>query len=124
GCAACGGVRGACSTESCQSLPRNCPCGQMPIKRGEMGGPAEQAFGRVLRALRRERGLSQEKLAEVSSCGRSYLRFVERAINSPSLNMIVQLALGLGLRPSQLLALVEADIAGEIRLPPPGALSA
>lgn len=85
----------------------------MPIKRGEMGGPAERAFGRLIRGLRRERGVSQEKLAELSGCDRSYLSFLERGINSPSLSMIFQLAAGLGIRPSQLLVSVEAAIEDE-----------
>jgi transcriptional regulator with XRE-family HTH domain len=84
----------------------------MPIKRGEMGGPAEQAFGRLVRRLRKERGLSQEGLAEKSGCDRSYLSFLERGINSPSLSMVFQLAGALGMKPSVLLAAVENDLDG------------
>lgn len=79
-------------------------------KRGERGGPAEQAFGRLIRELRRERGLSQEKLAELSGCDRSYLSYIERGINSPSLSMVFQLAAGLGVRPSELVGRVEAEV--------------
>lgn len=84
----------------------------MPRRRGEMGGPAEQAFGALLRRLRRERGMSQEALAEASGCDRSYLSFLERGINSPSLSMVFQLARALETQPSRLLAEVEADLAG------------
>lgn len=94
----------------------------MPIKRGEMGGPAEQAFGRQLRRLRRERGLSQEGLAEASGCDRSYLSFLERGINSPSLSMVFQLASALGLKPSALLLAIEKDLeAGGPGSAPPSA---
>lgn len=75
-----------------------------------MGGPAERAFGRVLRQLRRAGGLSQERLAEVSGCDRSYISLLERGINSPSLSTLFRLARALDLTPSALLGLVEVAI--------------
>jgi len=54
--------------------------------------------------------MSQEQLAEASGCDRSYLSFLERGINSPSLSMIFQIAQGLGLKPSALLVGVEAEL--------------
>jgi transcriptional regulator with XRE-family HTH domain len=57
--------------------------------------------------------MSQERLAEASGCDRSYLSFVERGINSPSLDMVFRLAKGLGLKPSALLARVEEELVTE-----------
>lgn len=93
----------------------------MPIKRGEKGGPAEAAFGRLIQRLRKERGFSQERLAEVSGCDRSYLSFLERGINSPSLSMFMRIATALSLKPSELLAQVEAELEAEAsgEIPPP-----
>lgn len=85
----------------------------MPRKRGEMGGPAEAAFGRHLRRLRQERGLSQEALSELASCDRGYVGLLERGVNSPSLTMIIQLATALGMAPSRLVALVAEEIGAE-----------
>ena len=75
----------------------------MPKIRGEMGGPAEQAFGQVIREERLSQGLSQEKLAERSGCDRGYIGLLERGVNSPSLSMLFQISIALGLPPSDLL---------------------
>lgn len=75
-----------------------------------MGGPAEQALGRVLRRLRKERRLSQERLAELAGGTRGYVSLLERGVNSPTLSKLLDLAAALGLRPSELVALVEAEL--------------
>jgi transcriptional regulator with XRE-family HTH domain len=67
----------------------------------------EQVFGEVLRELRRSRRLSQERLAEVSGCHRTYVSLLERGINGPSLTMLFQLGKALGVTPSEILARVE-----------------
>jgi transcriptional regulator with XRE-family HTH domain len=67
----------------------------------------EQVFGEVLREIRRSRRLSQERLAEVSGCHRTYVSLLERGINGPSLSMLFQLGSALGVTPSELLARVE-----------------
>jgi len=85
----------------------------MPRKRTEMGGPAEAAFGRCLKRLRQERGLSQERLSEVSKCDRSYISLLESGINSPSLTMVFQLAGALQIRPSVLLGQIEDELGWE-----------
>jgi len=93
----------------------------MPRKRTEMGGPAEAAFGRSLKRLRQERGLSQERLSEMSGCDRSYISLLESGINSPSLSMIFQLATALKARPSVLLAEIEEELGWQETGDPPPA---
>lgn len=66
------------------------------------------AFGRVLRELRRERGLSQEALALEADLQRNYISLIERGINQPTITTIFKLAAALNLRPSRLLEIVEA----------------
>jgi transcriptional regulator with XRE-family HTH domain len=56
----------------------------------------------VIRALRKERGLSQETLAERADMAADYLGFVERGENVPTLTVILKLAEALGVRPSEL----------------------
>lgn len=68
------------------------------------------AFGRLLRRWRRERGLSQERLAELSGCDRSYLSRLERGVNAPSLTVAVELGRAFGLAPSELFAQAGAEI--------------
>ena len=78
-----------------------------------MGGPTERAFGNVLRELRRERGLSQEQLAELTGGNRGYISLLERGVNSPSLSMLYQLGEALDVAPSEMLARLEAKLRGE-----------
>lgn len=62
------------------------------------------AFGERVRALRVERELSQERLAERAGLHWTYVSGVERGLRNPSLNIIASLAKGLGMSPSELLA--------------------
>lgn len=71
----------------------------------------EKAFGRVLRDLRRSRGLSQEQLGFESGYHRTYIGLLERGKKSPSLKTLFRLARALRVKPSQIVEQVEA-IAG------------
>jgi transcriptional regulator with XRE-family HTH domain len=60
-------------------------------------------FGRHIRKLRLERGLSQEKLAELADLHRNYVGGVERGERNIALVNILRLAKGLRVRPTKLL---------------------
>jgi transcriptional regulator with XRE-family HTH domain len=64
---------------------------------------ATPKFGQALRAVRLERGLSQEDFYEVS--GRTHLSRLENQGASPSLNKVAQLAQTMGVHPLTLLTL-------------------
>lgn len=70
----------------------------------------EQAFGDVLRSLRRARGLSQEALALEADMQRNYVSLLELGKNSASVRVIFKLCAVLGVAPSQFFAEVEARI--------------
>lgn len=65
--------------------------------------PEAEKFGLVVRRLRESRGLTQEELAERADVSATYIGFVERGDNVPTLTIILQIASALGIRPSELL---------------------
>jgi transcriptional regulator with XRE-family HTH domain len=60
----------------------------VPSKRGSEG----QVFGAHLRALRIERGLTQQKLAERCESNEPFISNLERGVKIPSLSMLLRLA--------------------------------
>jgi transcriptional regulator with XRE-family HTH domain len=71
------------------------------------------SFGLGVRDLRKARGWSQERLAEISNLNRSYIGEIERGSVIASLVTVEKLALALKLTPSALLVRSEArDDAG------------
>ena len=68
-----------------------------------------EAFGKVLRALRVERGLSQEALALEAGVQRNYISLIERGVNQPTITTIFKLAAALEMKPSQVVELVEKE---------------
>ncbi len=70
----------------------------------------EEAFGEVIRDLRKSNQISQEKLAELSNLDRSFISLIECGHKQPSLITIYQLAKAFKLSASKLLALTEEKI--------------
>ncbi len=61
-----------------------------------------KAFGVRLRELRKEHGLSQEKLAELADLHRNYPSLLERGRANPTLLVIAALPRALEVRPYKL----------------------
>ena len=59
-------------------------------------------FGKKLRDLRKERGKTQEQLAEAASISVDFLSLVERGINAPSFETLEKLAYALDVPVKQL----------------------
>ena len=70
----------------------------------------EEAFGEVIRDLRKANKLSQEKLAETSNLDRSFISLLECGRKQPSLITIFQLAKAFNQPASKILSLVEEKI--------------
>jgi len=66
----------------------------------------EEAFGIVLRNLRNEKAISQEKLALEANLARTYVSLLERGLRQPSLTTILNIAAVLGTPPPRILELV------------------
>ena len=61
-----------------------------------------RVFGERIRSLRQNRGLSQERLAEVAGIHRTYLSSLERGERNVSLDNIYAIAAALGISPAEL----------------------
>jgi transcriptional regulator with XRE-family HTH domain len=70
----------------------------------------EEAFGEAIRELRKEKQISQEKLAEISNLDRSFISLLECGRKQPSLITIFQIAKAFDISASKILSLVEAKI--------------
>ena len=71
---------------------------------------AEAIFGDVLRARRKQLGLTQEELAFQSGYHPTYIGQLERGTKSPSLRTLISLASVLQTHPSELLKSVEREL--------------
>jgi transcriptional regulator with XRE-family HTH domain len=69
-------------------------------------------FGELVRRLRLEKGLSQERLAELCGMHRNYVGAVERAERTPSIVAADKLARALGTTLSNVFAELERDFGG------------
>lgn len=63
-----------------------------------------ELFGSTLRRIRKERGLSQEALAERTGLSTNFIGEMERGLKAPGLTVIVRLARALGTSVQELLA--------------------
>jgi transcriptional regulator with XRE-family HTH domain len=67
------------------------------------------AFGRALRRLRKERGLTQEELGFEADLRRTFVSVLELGQQQPTLTTIVKLARVFGMKPSEFLREVESE---------------
>ena len=70
----------------------------------------EEAFGQIIKLLRKKTNYSQEKLSEISSLDRSFISLLENGKKQPSLVTIFQLAKAFNTTPSKILAAAERII--------------
>ena len=73
------------------------------------------AFGCVLRGFRRQKGLSQEELAFRADFDRTYPSLLERALRTPTLTLIFDLALALEVHPAILVGKAFEEYARRVR---------
>jgi len=66
--------------------------------------PEAEVFGRTVRRLRTDRGLTQERLAGAANLTTGYVNTLERGMQVPSLTSILKLAHALNVNPSDLLS--------------------
>jgi len=64
-------------------------------------------LGRRIAQLRKEKGISQDKLAWEGDMARSFISEVERGLRNPTLTNICKLSNALGVKTSELFSLVD-----------------
>jgi transcriptional regulator with XRE-family HTH domain len=78
-----------------------------------------RALAVELKARRAALGLSQEELAWRAQINRTFVAKIERAANQPSISVLFQLAAGLDLKASELVASIEKRHRKELRAQAP-----
>lgn len=69
-----------------------------------------KSFGLVIKAIRQDKNLSQEKLAEIGDLDRSFVSEIENGYKAASIVTVAKLSDALDVRPSELFQLVEQRI--------------
>jgi len=88
-----------------------------PIQRGRPAGATTfdaelaQAFGAAVRALRTERGIAQESLANLAGIERSHMGKIERGEHMPTLAIIFKIASALDCSTAVLMTATEGQLA-------------
>jgi transcriptional regulator with XRE-family HTH domain len=71
------------------------------------GQTLNQAFGKIIKQLRQDQGLSQQELADYSEVDRSYISDLERGRYNPTIQTIFKLSEILKVKPQDLIGLVD-----------------
>jgi len=66
------------------------------------------AFSQALKAIRTEKGLTQEQLAYGAKVHRTYIAFLEGARKQPSIDAVFKIAKGLDISPGELIVKVDS----------------
>ncbi|PKH10585.1 helix-turn-helix domain-containing protein [Planomicrobium sp. MB-3u-38] len=69
----------------------------------------QQAFGQVIKSIRMEKGISQEKLAELVDLHRTYISDIERGGRNVSLVNIFRIAEGLDVKVFEIFQKLEKE---------------
>ena len=70
----------------------------------------EQVFGKIIKEIRTNRSISQEKLSKITGLDRTFISLIETGKRNPTLTTIVKIANALNIKPSELLSEFEKRI--------------
>lgn len=70
--------------------------------------------GKVIRQLRKERGVTQDVLSGLAGIGRSHLAMIENGQKNANVETLWRIAEALGIPLSQMILIVEEELAKEI----------
>lgn len=66
-----------------------------------------KAFGQLLKSIREQKHVSQEKLAELSGLDRTFISLLERGLRQPSLKTLFRLSKALEIPPTEVVRKLE-----------------
>ncbi|MFA6179169.1 MAG: helix-turn-helix domain-containing protein [Methylophilaceae bacterium] len=69
-------------------------------------------YGKTLKSLRAQKGISQQELAFMTELDRTYISMLERNLRQPSLGTVMKISLALGFKASEFIGLIESETAG------------
>ena len=75
-----------------------------------MGISITTAFGRVLRRLRLEAGMTQEELGLDADLQRKFISLLELGEKQPTITSVFKLAAALRIKPGKMIALTDAEL--------------
>lgn len=84
--------------------------GEIPRIWGETVQFDQSAVGRTIRNLRSRKGISQDVLSGLAGIARSHLSMIETGSKQANFETLWKLADALEMRPSELVAFIEAEI--------------
>lgn len=70
----------------------------------------QTAFGKVLRESRLKAGYSQEGLADLAGCDRTFIGMLERGLRQPTLETLFMIAGALEIAPAALVARTSSEL--------------
>lgn len=85
---------------------------------GSNGSTCAAAFGVVLMRLRRQRSMTQQRLAVEADLDRTYISYLENGHRSPSLDTMLAISQALNISLTQLASLVEGHLRAKGEEPP------
>ena len=68
-------------------------------------------IGKIIQQCREQRKLSQELVSGLAGIGRTHLSAIERGMRKPTLETFYRISEALGMRPSELMAVIEQAVA-------------
>ena len=85
---------------------------------GSNGSTGATAFGVVLIRLRRQRSMTQQRLAAEADLDRTYISYLENGHRSPSLDTMLAISRALCISLAQLASLIEGHLSAQAGEPP------
>ncbi|WP_301540018.1 helix-turn-helix domain-containing protein [Ralstonia pickettii] len=82
------------------------------------GSTGAAAFGVVLMRLRRQRSMTQQRLAVEADLDRTYISYLENGHRSPSLDTMLAISRALCISLAQLASLIEGHLSAKAGKPP------